>query len=984
MKHRKFILLIMSALISTASSQNKPVDYVDPIIGTGGHGHTFPGATLPFGMVQLSPDTDIEGWDWCSGYHYSDNSIMGFSHTHLSGTGASDYGDILFMPITGKLQLQPGSKQNPDDGYRSFFDHKDEIAEAGYYSVLLKDYNIKAELTSTERTGFQKYSFPESDSAYIIIDLEHGIHDRCVESKIVFVSDTVIEGYRRSTGWANDHTVYFSAKFSKPFQKHGVCDSEGLRENEKIASGRNIKGYVAYSTEDKETILVKVGISHVSIDGARRNLRAEIEGWDFEKVRFEARQKWNSELSRIEVEGKSEEAKKIFYTGLYHCMIAPNIFNDVDGKYPGSDKKIHTAEGFQFYTVFSLWDTFRAFHPLFTIIDEKRTADWVKTLLLKYDQSGLLPVWELAANETWTMIGYPSIPVIVDAFIKGIYKSEPNKVLMAMIKSANRDQFGLPYYKKQGFIPANKEHESVSKTLEYAYEDWCISEFARMIGDEKVYGEFSKRSQFYLNLFDRSTGFMRAKRNGSWIKHFDPFSVSGDYTEANAWQYSFFVPQNIPSLLQLMNGKNEFIKKLDELFSVTPVLKGRFQPDISGMIGQYAHGNEPSHHVAYLYNYAESGWKTQQKVRQIMSELYSAKPDGLCGNDDCGQLSAWFVFSAMGFYPVTPGLPFYSVGSPIFDEIKINLENGKKFIIKTINNSENNLFISSAVLNGKYFDKLFLDHSLIKTGGELTFEMNSVPADNWGKINEGLAEILKPEVELTPVPVIIGDHMSFYEPQLIKIISEEKNSKIYFTTDGTEPDDNSYLYKTPFEISDTRKIKAINFQKGYLNSMPVEADFTKIPFKRSIEIKNQFSESYSAGGQNALIDFIRGTSSYNTGLWQGYEKQDLDVIIDLGSVQSINHISSGYLQDIGVWIFFPEKVSYFLSEDGVDFKLAAEIKNDFPQDQQGAYIKEFSKDFTNLKARYVRVLAKNVGICPSWHKGAGYDCWLFADEIVIE
>ncbi|HKI77810.1 MAG TPA: GH92 family glycosyl hydrolase, partial [Ignavibacteriaceae bacterium] len=810
-----FYLVSILILTSTLKAQTNYTKYVDPFIGTGGHGHTYPGASLPFGMVQLSPDTDIKGWDWCSGYHYSDNSIMGFSHTHLSGTGIGDYGDIMFMPTVGKIKLNPGSKENPDEGYRSRFDHTSEIAEPGYYSVTLKDYKIKTELTSTLRAGIQKYTFPESDKSNIIIDLTHGISDIPTDLKIEVIDKNKIAGYRRSTGWAKDQIVYFYAQFSKPFDSFGIAVNDSIKNDLQKAQGKNIKAFVRFSTTKEEEILIKTGISSVSVDGAKNNLQKEIPDWDFEKIRRDAKRAWDKELNKIEVSGGTKDQKTIFYTALYHTLLNPNLFMDVDGNYPGEDKKIHNAfdnskeRNFTNYTVFSLWDTFRAAHPLFTILEPFRVNDFIKTFLHKYNEGGILPIWELAANETGTMIGYHSIPVIVDAFMKGYRNYDVQSIYEAMKVSADKNWLGLKYYREQGFVPADKENESVSKTLEYSYDDWCISIMAKELGFKKDYVRFSKRAQFYKNLFDDSTKFMRAKRNGNWLSPFDPFSVSGNYTEANAWQYSFFVPQDIPGLINLYKGKENFTKKLDQLFSVESTLRGIDQPDISGMIGQYAHGNEPSHHIAYLYDYAGAPYKTQEKIRQILNEMYSANPDGLSGNEDCGQMSAWYVFSAIGFYPVTPGMNYYAIGSPIFDAVTIHLDNNKKFVINAVNNSKENRYIESASLNGKEYSKVFLNHSDIMNGGILNINMSRDSKNGWGTKPEDTPPSFSFDRNLLPVPVIVSSEKSFEDSQIITIYSETPGTKIFYTTDGSLPNKNSLEYKKPFTINRSTVVKAI-------------------------------------------------------------------------------------------------------------------------------------------------------------------------------
>ena len=979
-----FTSIILICCSINAIAQKDYTKYVNPFIGTGGHGHTFPGAALPFGMVQLSPDCDTQGWDWCSGYHYSDNSIIGFSHTHLSGTGCGEYGDILFMPTTGNPIFEPGTKANPENGYRSKFDHKNEIAKAGYYSVLLDKYNVKAELTVTKRTGFHKYTFPESDLSNIIIDLKHGIQDRTRDTKIEIVNNTAVQGYRRSVGWANDHTVYFVAEFSKPFKTYGIFTDNKKLEKIKSDNGKELKAYLQFSTKKDEAVLVKVGISSVSIEGAKKNLQTELPGWDFEKACAEASGEWNRELSKIEVEGGSETEKTNFYTAMYHAMVQPNTLSDVDGSYFGMDRKVHNIKDADIYTVFSLWDTFRAAHPLYTIIDRKRTLDMVNSLLAKYDESGLLPVWELASNETGCMIGYHSIPVIAEAYFKGIRGFDVEKAFTAMKKSAEQDHLGLEAYKEMGFISAERESESVSKTLEYAYDDWCIARMAKELGKEEDYKKFSLRAKSYVNVFDPSCTLMRPKRNGRWVVPFDPYAVSGDYTEANSWQYSFFVPHDLKGLISLLGGEDKLSSKLDELFTTEPKLTGRIQSDITGLVGQYAHGNEPSHHMAYLYNFAGDAWKTQHRVRDIMSKLYFDKPDGLCGNDDCGQTSAWYVLSALGFYPVTPGDTKYIIGSPIFDKVTINLENGKKFVIRGNNNSEKNIYINSAAMNGKDYKNSFIDYNDVLNGGELVFEMSAAPNKEWGK-----APAARPSTEIevpsfVSVPYIISDDAVFNETIKIEFSSIEKGVEIRYTLDGTKPEKNSPLYTVPVILDKTTVIRAISVKPGVGESSPIYAKFFKIPNNRKIKINTKYSSTYTGGGDLCLIDGVKGPESFRTGSWQGYEQVDVDAVVDLGSVQNIKKISTSFLQNTGSWIFLPKAVKYFISEDGQNYKEIYSAENELTEKNSADCIKDFTKNISGTKARYIKVIGKNNGTCPDWHFAAGGKSWIFIDEITIE
>ena len=740
------IIIILFLLPLQIFAQKDVAKYVNPFIGTGGHGHTFPGPTLPFGMVQLGPDTRLRGWDGCSGYHYSDNKIYGFSHTHLSGTGCSDYGDVLLMPTVGKVQLS-------NKKYASVFKKENEKAAAGFYSVLLDEPNVKVELTSTVRTGLHKYTFPENSSANIILDLTH--RDPVKDGEINITSDAEITGMRISKKWAGNQMLYFVIQFSKPFIKSGIAKAGSVNKRCKHATGSSLKAFVSFKTTEGEVIYARVGISAVSIEGARKNLETEQPDFDFEKTKRNAEAAWNKELSKIEVEGKDEQNKHTFYTALYHCMIAPNIYQDVDGKYRGRDFKVHENDGYTYHTVFSLWDTYRSLHPLFTIIDRKRTSDFVNTFITQYRQGGLLPIWELSANETFCMIGYHAVPVIADAYLKGIEGINAPQALEAMRKSAETDEKGLraiklpatlvtnasfyrykkgmSHYIQNGYIRHSFMSGSVAKTLEFAYDDWCIAQMAAAMDSTSVYETYSKRAANYKNVYDPSTGFMRARKKKGFVKRFDPFKASHTiYCEANAWQYSCYVPQDISGLIKMAGGKERYSRFLDSLFNASSELKGHLTQDISGLIGQYAHGNEPSHHVAYLYNYTGQPWKTQSMTRKIMSELYHNKPDGLPGNEDCGQMSAWYVFSAMGFYPVCPGSDHYALGSPLFESATMHLENGKSFTLEVKGNSKENIYIKSASMNGQPYTKSYITFDNIKNGGTLQLEMSSEPNKNWG------------------------------------------------------------------------------------------------------------------------------------------------------------------------------------------------------------------------------------------------------------
>ncbi len=657
-----FFLFSLFCFSQEVSTTKNLIDYVNPFIGTGGHGHTYPGATMPFGMMQLSPDTRLDGWDGCSGYHYSDEYIYGFSHTHLSGTGVSDYGDVLLMP-TNETNFNNGS--DGKSGYRAHFTHENETASPGFYKVLLDGTNIEVELTVSKRSGIHHYTFPKNSKQIVILDLEH--RDKVLSSAIDIISKTEVSGHRNSEAWAKDQRLFYNIEFSRPYKSITILDEK--------TEGEKVKAAFEFDASEGNELEIKVALSAVDEAGAKKNLEAEIGDKSFQQIKNEAETVWEKQLEKIEIESQNQNGKTIFYTALYHTMLAPNLYQDVDGRYRGMDLEIHQSNDFENYTVFSLWDTYRAAHPLYTIIEKERTADFINSLLAKYDEGGILPIWPLAANYTWCMVGYHAVPVIADAYLKGIRGFDAEKALQAMKHSAMQDKFGLKSYKEFGFIPVEEESESVSKTLEYAYDDWTIAQMAKAMGKTEDYEVFSERAQNYKNVFDPETKFMRGRFRNTWFAPFDPYEVNFNYTEANSWQYSFYTPQDISGLINLMGGKAEFENQLDKLFTAKNETSGREQADITGLIGQYAHGNEPSHHMAYLYNFVNKPAKTQEKVHQIVNEMYQNAPDGISGNEDCGQMSAWYVFSAMGFYPVTPASNQYIIGTPLFEKATIiNLE----------------------------------------------------------------------------------------------------------------------------------------------------------------------------------------------------------------------------------------------------------------------------------------------------------------------
>lgn len=744
--------------------QRDLVQFVDPMIGTAKMGHTYPGATAPFGSIQLSPDTDtipyaVEGqynpdvYKYCAGYQYDDSTIVGFSHTHFSGTGHSDLGDFLLMPTVGKLQLNPGTESDPESGYRSVFSHDNEQAEAGYYSVLLDDHGIKAELTATTRVGMHQYTFPKSDQAHIILDLTSGIYNYDGKNVWTFLrveNDTLVTGYRQTNGWARTRKVYFAMTLSKPIESYGRNELPNRvyrgfwrkfdqTKNFPELAGEDLKVFFNFKTTEAEKLKVKFAISPVSTQGAIKNIQTEIPHWDFEKVKSQTQKQWNTELNKVQIEPINQDEMVNFYTAMYHAFLGPTVYMDVDGKYRGLDMNVHQAKDFVNYTSFSLWDTYRALHPLFNILQPKRNADMITSMLEHQKQSvhGMLPIWSHYANENWCMIGYHSVSVIADAIVKGNTGFDVNAAIAASVQTAKVPYYdGLKYYMDMGYVPEDKNGASVSKTLEYAYDDWAIAQAAKVVGNDSVYDEFIQRADNYKNVYDPASGFMRPKlSDGSFKKEFDPMDTHGQgFIEGNSWNYSLYVPHQPDTLITMMGGKETFVSRLDSLFTMElPDKYFANTEDISreGIIGNYVHGNEPSHHVVYLYNWTDSPWKSQDKIRMILKAMYKPTEDGLGGNDDFGQMSAWYIFSTLGFYPVAPGSPVYALGSPAIHNAKVQLENGKVFEVVVDNQSKKNVFVDKVTLNGKPLHSPFITHDDIKQGGRLHFYMSSQPNKGW-------------------------------------------------------------------------------------------------------------------------------------------------------------------------------------------------------------------------------------------------------------
>lgn len=734
MKHKYafwFALPLCMGLACTPAPQEKVeedlIGYTNPMIGTDFTGNTYPGAQVPFGMVQLSPDNGLPGWDRISGYYYPDSTIAGFSHTHLSGTGAGDLYDISFMPVTNPYKT--GAEPL---GIYSSFSHNDESASAGYYRVLLKDYNINVELTATERCGIQRYTFPEAESS-IFLNLKKAMNwDFTADSHIEIVDSCTIRGYRHSWGWSPKQYIYFQTRFSRPFDAFQL-DTTAITTKDKGRIGTAAVARFDFKTKQNEEILVTTALSGTSMEAAARNLEAEAPKDDFDFYMKQAQENWTKELAKIEVTSDDADKKTIFYTAMYHAMLAPTIYSDVDGSYFGPDGQVHQAEGWTNYSTFSLWDTYRASHPLFTYLQPERVSDMIQCFLHFYEQNGALPLWNLYGWETDMMIGYHAVPVIVDAYLKGIGDFDPVKALEACVTTANRDDYrSIGFYKEKGYVASDHENWSMSKTMEYAYDDYCIARMAEAMGEKEIADEFYRRSQNYRNVFNPETSFMQPRDSkGNFIPNYDPEAYIEDICESNGWQYYWSVAHDIDGLIELTGGEARFAERLDSMFTNETADKSKLPIFSTGMIGQYAHGNEPGHHVIYLYNRVKQPWKTQQYAAQVMHTLYKNTPDGICGNEDCGQMSSWYVFSAMGFYPVDPISGQYEIGSPIFPEVKMYLANGKTFVVRAENVSDENIYIQSVTVNGQPYNKSYITHEMIMQGDTIHFVMGNKPGPVW-------------------------------------------------------------------------------------------------------------------------------------------------------------------------------------------------------------------------------------------------------------
>lgn len=1065
---KKFFLALLALPLVMACSHTS-LDYVNPFVGTDGHGHTTPAAITPFGMIQVGPDTRLDGWDGCSGYHYSDDTIYGFSHTHLSGTGCSDYGDVLLMPFTDTMSVM-------NKKYCSTFKHSHEKAHPGYYSVILDKIQVKAELTASRRVAYHHYYYPQRKQKGFIIDLTHRDVTKMASIRC---HGSHITGSRRSSAWNPDQQLFFAIQVDNPVDSIVLYkDNRPVRGTSEL-TGENIKAAV-YLSSETNIATIRVAISSVDTNGALANLRSEPTK-TFKQARRDAEHLWRNELDKIEVQGGTKQNRISFYTALYHCMTSPYLYNDVNGRYRGMDNhdSIFTTDGkHNRYTVFSLWDTYRALHPLLALIDRHRTEDFIYTFDQQYRQSGELTMWELSGHETHCMIGYHSAPVILEAQQTGILDSLSQEtrlsLLQGLIATSNRDE-GQRFYAAHGYLSSDVDNESVSKTLEYAYDDWCIAMLAKAYMKtiketpapvldtakaaenvsqnvantsntaayssqasieknnpeshpespttpsvaatpnnvpqnaagithsdlQKIYKEYMRRAQSWKNIMD-AQGFMHPRRNGGFITPFSPVEVNNHFTEANSWQYSTYVPQDVEGWAKMLGGDKNAIAMLDSLFNTSGKMEGRQQSDITGLIGQYAHGNEPSHHAAYLYAYLGQQWKSAKLVRKILNEFYTDKPDGLIGNEDCGQMSAWMVMSSLGFYEVCPGSGEYVIGSPLFKKAVIHLENGKNITINCSKQSPKNCYVKSLMLNGKDHPSCVLTYEELKNGATLDFVMSNKPIKEFGGSTEYRAHSHFPQnAAITPIPAFGSWQQRFDGIKQVSLSLSRgaaPGTQIYYTvTSGDEssgyPDTSSTLYAGPITVSEDTKIAAVawNPVTGYSNV--VTQTLTHFNADKKVTYLTKPAQQYYDSGEDGLIDGIMGTTNYRVGGWEGWQG-DMKVVVDLLSDKPVHSIGVNCLSSTKSWIFLPQQVIVEASNDGKTYHtfgqtstgLAAIVEQDVNRGydyQEGTGIHTFWVTGNTAAVRYLRITVKNYGKLPKWHISAGEQAWLFCDEIMV-
>ncbi|WP_299552280.1 GH92 family glycosyl hydrolase [Seonamhaeicola sp.] len=1004
----RVITILLVVLIIWSCEKQEPkniIDYVNPMIGTDGLGHTFPGATTPFGMVQLSPSEDIEEWDYCSGYHYKSTSLKGFAHTHFSGTGLTGLGDFLFIPTTGDLKLKPGTMENPDKGYRSRFSHENEKASVGYYQVLLDDYNVNVELTTTPRVGVHRYTFKEDGIHRILIDPTHNTRGQTKLTELKVLSNNSIQGMKHAfDASCGNRKVYFYAEFSKPFSKSDMAIDDIIIGKINESAFKNTKAVFEFEGTPNEQVEVYVAISFVSYDGAKANFEAEVRGKGFNEVHKEAIALWEDKIDRIEIEATPEQ-KTIFYTAMYHNFIAPNIISDVNGDYIVEGKRYHSPKQTQ-YSNFSTWDTFRATHPLWSIIDQETNKKMVNVLLSRFtDTKTGLALWEALGHDNYCMPGYPGISAMAEAALKHPEGLDVDLIYESIRETAFRDggssvnygsDNGVRYYVNYGFVPAEVGC-GVTKTTENNYYDFAIAQLAEKLGKKEDAQYFKKRSLGYRNLYNPTTKYLWPRQSSGRFIEMDTTHWDGlvhNYVSGNIWAYSAYTPHDMLGAINLFGDNDSYSKWLDDMINNPIEMQGEEHVDIAGFIGKYSHGDEPGHQIPYLYNFAGKPWKTQELVRRVMTEMYSHHLDGMVNNEDCGQMSAWYILSGMGFYPVAPADMNYYLGSPSFPKSVIKLENGKTFTVLANNVSEKNKYIQSVTLNGKSIDKIFIKHQDVSNGGELIFEMGPKPNKEWASTKEALPQYQKELLAYKTKPMacytpFIKDEVFRFGKQLkIELISNNKNDQIYYTLDGNDPTQNSYLYTGPFSVNKSTQIKAVSFQEGFEPSPVFSKSIVKSIFEGlekgypKITFDN-IPEKYGEKDGSQLIDLIEASTTFSDRKWTGVNNKDLIINLDLGKVCEFSSIKLNTLTSTKKWRFPPKSISVFIKDDLGSYKL---IKKESYQKLKAGQkqIIHHSLKFKKVKAQHIKLEVENYGELPKWHEGAGKSPWIFVDELNVE
>ena len=978
------------ALLCACSSSDTPLcEAVDPFIGTGGHGHTYPGATVPFGMVQLSPDTRLEGWDGCGGFHITDKDVYGFSHTHLQGTGVSDYGDVLLMPTVGPMDTADVWRNR----YRDRFVRGSQIAHAGYYRCELERSGVEVELTASERVGFHRWTLEKPDTMQLIVDLAH--RDDLLSYGMYPLDDSTLVGLRISDNWADEQHVYFAMRFSEPFEWLDQMAELDVEEGEGGVLMQELSYVPVFSLvfKDVESVQSRVSLSFVDIDGAVANLDAEApDALGFDAARAAAEASWNEALGRIRIGECDEEERTVFYTAMYHSLTVPNLATDVDGRYRGTDLQVHQGDAASpRYTVFSLWDTFRATHPLLNVLEPERTEQFIRNFIDMHDEGGSLPMWELAGNYTGCMIGYHAVPVIADAWVKGLRGFDAERALEAMVAEATADELSKPVWDSLGYLPLERESESVSKTLEYAFDDACIARMAAGMGNMDLAGRFGRRAQGWKNLFNPDNGFIQPRYGAAWREGFDPTEVTFEYTEANGWQYNFFVPHDVSGHMDLLGGAEGYADMLQRMFDGSSRLSGRHQSDITGLIGQYAHGNEPSHHMAYLPSYAGHPERTQALVDSICDVLYTPEPDGLSGNEDCGQMSSWYVWSALGLYPVTPGSDVYVLGTPRYDEVSWTFPHGGVLEIQVERESPESVYIHGFRIDGRSTTRSWVTHAELMAGGLWEFDLGDDPAPMGGV---GMGEEDWPVSDWT-----LGDEAFVAAPFIhaprsysgdslavtVGCIDEEVRV-LHRVVESRESAGGPFApVEGPVVVEGTQVIQLVADKDGRRSAV-VSGRIARVNPDYEVGIRFPYANQYAAGGDRALIDGIRGEGAdFRTGDWQGYHGKGAEVTVDLGSVHRVTRMGVGVLQDVKSWIWAPDNVICRTAMDTADFDT---FGSRHPRIDPKDYTPRTKRiEFTGDRlARYLRVELKqyNDGEIPEWHPGRWNPTWVFADEFEFD